>query len=98
MPSSAEFLHLEQSIDAQVASLPTWSWPLKSVLYRIFMVANSLFGEPHAIRFGPARPEAGGAVIGRLSYLTPFLANCPRSGGGPEDALAKLDPKEVEAG
>ena len=96
MPATAELLSLEKAIDAHVASLPFWTWPLKSVLCRFFMVANSLFGEPNAVRFGPARPEAGAAVISRLSYLPPLLGKCPRSGGDPVDAYSTIRPDEAE--
>jgi hypothetical protein len=98
MPARAEFLKLEDSIDTQVAGFPFWAWPLKTVLSRFFLIANSLFGEPNAVRFGPARPEAGAAVISRLSYLVPFLMKCPRSGGGPIDAYSNMRPEEAEIG
>src|SRR5438445_6634035 len=58
MPAKDEFLALERPIDDHVANLPFWTWPITTCLSRFLLVANSLFGEPNAIRFGPARPEA----------------------------------------
>jgi hypothetical protein len=87
MPERAEFLAMEGEVDARLGRLAIWSWPLTTVLCKLFMVVNSLFGEPNAVRFGSARPEAGAALVSRLSYLTAYLANCPVSGGGVEDAI-----------
>jgi len=91
-----EFYDLERSADEQIEKLSLWSLPLKTVLSRLSIVVNSLFGEPNAVRFGPARPEAGAAVVSRLSYLTNYFATCPSSGGSIEDAFASISEGEGE--
>jgi hypothetical protein len=60
------------------------------------MVPNSLFGEPNAVRFGPARPEAGASLTSRLSYLAPLLANCPRSSGDLVEAYLNMRHEDAE--
>lgn len=86
------FLEAEQRCDSIIKSLPLLELPLRTVLTATYIIVDCLFnGSRSRIKTLPKLQEAH-ALSYRLSYLVPFVLNCPSEeiGANADDAMSLM--------
>ena len=92
-----ELKEFEQRADIEIAKLSLWKQPIRSILSRIYLIAD---GEYVGMRFNrrmPRNKEVGIAMITRMSYIVHFFSQCPRDVGSDIDDVLSVVNDQFDA-